>query len=121
LDEAFRGLQRDQRGELLRRTRGWWPHATVLFVTHDVADTLALDRVIVMEAGQVREHGIPTELAAVPSSRYAAMLRAEHALLEGIRGAPEWRRLRLDGGRLHESSSRAVRALRRSARQLEEV
>jgi ABC-type cobalamin/Fe3+-siderophores transport system ATPase subunit len=48
LDEPFRGLERERRRDLLRRTRGVWRHATLLCITHDVSETLAFDRVIVL-------------------------------------------------------------------------
>jgi ATP-binding cassette subfamily B protein len=103
LDEAFRGLQRDQRRELLARTRAYWKRATLLCVTHDVSETTTFDRVLVVDGGRVLEDGNPAELALDSASSYAAMLRAEQALLEQLWGGPEWRRLRLDGGLLRES------------------
>jgi ABC-type bacteriocin/lantibiotic exporter with double-glycine peptidase domain len=59
LDEPFRGLDRDERRILLGRARRWWPAATLLFVTHDLADTLAFDRVLVVDAGRVIRDGPP--------------------------------------------------------------
>ena len=39
LDEPFRGLAREQRGELLARARRRWAGATLLCVTHDIHET----------------------------------------------------------------------------------
>ncbi len=44
LDEPFRGLDRAQRHELLRRARLRWTHATLLCVTHDIGETLDFPR-----------------------------------------------------------------------------
>jgi ABC-type bacteriocin/lantibiotic exporter with double-glycine peptidase domain len=77
LDEPFQGLDRDSRRELLGRVRAWWPGATVLFVTHDVADVIGFDRVLVIDNGEVAEDGRPATLAARPDSRYRALLDAE--------------------------------------------
>jgi ABC-type bacteriocin/lantibiotic exporter with double-glycine peptidase domain len=91
LDEPFQGLDRDSRRALLGQVRTWWPGATLLFVTHDVADTLAFDRVLVIADGEIAEDGRPAALAARPGSRYRALLDAEHratADLAGWRPAP---------------------------------
>jgi ATP-binding cassette subfamily B protein len=95
LDEPFRGLDRDRRQALLARVRAWWPGATLIFVTHDVADTLGFDRVLLVEAGQVIEDGPPAELSARSGSGYRALLDAEQAVDAGFEGA--WRRVRLGG------------------------
>jgi ABC-type bacteriocin/lantibiotic exporter with double-glycine peptidase domain len=51
LDEPCRGLDREQRRELLARTRQLWRQATLLCITHDVGETQAFDRVLVMDRG----------------------------------------------------------------------
>ena len=102
LDEPFRGLDRIQRRELTRRARNWWRRATLFYVSHDLAETLAFDRVVVVEDGRISETGVPAELAADPGSRYAALLRAEEALRRDFEQGAAWRRLRLADGRLQE-------------------
>jgi ABC-type bacteriocin/lantibiotic exporter with double-glycine peptidase domain len=103
LDEPFRGLDRDQRGRLLGEARACWAGATLLCVTHDLAETRAFDRVLVIEDGGLVEDGSPADLAADPGSRYRALLDAETDL-KGLWGEDTpWRRLRLRDGRLHET------------------
>jgi ABC-type bacteriocin/lantibiotic exporter with double-glycine peptidase domain len=102
LDEPFRGLDRGRRRELLARARRLWQHATLLCVTHDVGETQAFERVLVMEAGQIVEDGAPAALAVRPGSRYRAMLEAEEAVREGLWSSGAWRRLWLEGGLLFE-------------------
>ena len=80
LDEPFRGLDRERRRELLARARRMWRGATLLCVTHDVGETRAFDRVVVVEGGQIVEDSAPADLAKRPGSRYRAMLDAEEAL-----------------------------------------
>src|SRR5207244_4301417 len=53
LDEPFRGLDRERRRELLARARRAWPGATLLCVTHDVGETRAFGRVLVVDGGRV--------------------------------------------------------------------
>jgi ATP-binding cassette subfamily B protein len=102
LDEPFRGLDREQRHDLLRRARGHWAGATLLCVTHDVNETLDFDRVLVVDDGVVVEDGAPAVLAGDTSSRYRALLEAEERLRSGGWGSVTWRRWRLVEGRLQE-------------------
>jgi ATP-binding cassette subfamily B protein len=100
LDEPFRGLDRHQRHLLLERARRLWQGATLICITHDVGETRAFERVLVVEAGRVAEDGSPAKLAADPGSRYRALLEAEGAVRRGLWARCLWRRLRLEGGRL---------------------
>jgi ABC-type transport system involved in cytochrome bd biosynthesis fused ATPase/permease subunit len=102
LDEPFRGLARDQRGELLARARRRWAGATLLCVTHDIHETEQFPRVLVVADGKIIEDGTPAELRANPASRYAALLAAEARVRAASWSAATWRRLRLQGGRITE-------------------
>jgi ATP-binding cassette subfamily B protein len=102
LDEPFRGLDRERRRALLARARSHWSQATLLCVTHDVGDTLAFDRVIVLEGGRIREDGKPGELSSRLGSRYRELLDAEEAVRRGVWTSTTWRRLWLEGGQLTE-------------------
>jgi ATP-binding cassette subfamily B protein len=99
LDEPFRGLDRERRHELLRRARVLWKDATLLCITHDVRETLAFGRVLVIEGGQVVEDGVPAELEAREGSRYRALADSETQARRTLWGAAGWTRLRIsDGG-----------------------
>ncbi|WP_437592973.1 ATP-binding cassette domain-containing protein [Sorangium sp. So ce1000] len=98
LDEPFRGLDRARRREMLARARAVWSRATLLCVTHDVGDTRGFERVIVVERGRVVEDGAPADLAARPGSRYAALIEAEAAMIDGLWASAAWRRLRIEQG-----------------------
>jgi ATP-binding cassette subfamily B protein len=102
LDEPFRGLDRERRRALLAEARRWWAGATILCVTHDVGETLGFGRVLVVEGGRVVEDAAPAALGADPGSRYRALLDAEDEVRQGLWAAAEWRRLRLEGGRVKE-------------------
>jgi ATP-binding cassette subfamily B protein len=102
LDEPFRGLDRDQRRVLLARARAHWKEATLLCITHDVADTALFERVVVVEGGRVVEEGPPAVLGAVPEGRYAALCAAEDAVRRGLWSGPSWRRWRVGEGQLRE-------------------
>jgi ABC-type bacteriocin/lantibiotic exporter with double-glycine peptidase domain len=103
LDEPFRGLDREQRQELLTRARSLWRHATLLCITHDISETQAFARVLVVEAGQIVEDGPPTDLATRPESRYRAMLTTEAVVREELWSSGAWRRLELKEGLLLEN------------------
>ena len=102
LDEAARGLERDARRALLRSARRRFARATMLFVTHDVSDTLDLDRVVVLEAGRIVEQGVPRLLRENADSRYRMLLRREEEAQRTVWGNRAWRRMRLDRGALQE-------------------
>jgi ATP-binding cassette subfamily B protein len=106
LDEPFRGLDFEQRGVLLERAREHWKHATLLFISHNIAETMRFDRVLVIDEGRVVEDGNPAELALEEGSRFSAMLKAEHAVTEGIWSSAEWRHLKLERGELSELTAR---------------
>ena len=101
LDEPFRGLGREQRKELLSRSRELWRNATLLCVTHDVGQTGTFDRVVVVEGGRIIEEGKPEQLSRDPASRYRALLQAEQEVMKGLWEEEGWRRLRLENGTLH--------------------
>ncbi len=99
LDEPFRGLDASCRSSLLTETRAHWRAATLLCVTHDVAETRAFDRVLVVEDGRIQEDDSPVRLAS-RRSRYRALLDAEQRVRERLWQGAHWRRLRVGGGRI---------------------
>jgi len=102
LDEPFRGLDRPKRRMLLGRARKYWSNATIICITHDVAETLGFDQVYVIEGGQLAEAGAPFQLTGQPDSRYRALLQAEKVVRDKIWAHPGWRRLRIEDGQLAE-------------------
>src|SRR5579872_3479315 len=107
LDEPFRGLDRHQRRELLSRARRHWENISLLCVTHDVGETLAFPRALVIENGRIVEDGKPADLARQVNSRYRALLEAEESVREGSWSSGRWRHLRMEDGRLIEKLQRA--------------
>ena len=102
LDEPFRGLDREKRRELLARAREVWRGATMLCITHDLAETQTFDQVVVVEGGRAVEHGSPSELASNTSSRYSQLLAAEERTRSALWSAAIWRRIRIHSGQLVE-------------------
>jgi ATP-binding cassette subfamily B protein len=103
LDEPFRGLDRAQRWELLRRARRLWREATLLCITHDIGATQAFERVLVVEGGRLVEDDTPATLAAQACSRYRALLDAEVTVHARLWSDRLWRRLRLESGQVVDS------------------
>ena len=113
LDEPFRGLDRASRRRLMAEARRIWRGATLLCVTHDIDETLAFDRVLVLDHGRVVEDGAPDALTKRPGSRYRALLSAETQLETKLWGDPNWRRWQLGNGVVAEGST-VLRAARKS-------
>jgi ATP-binding cassette subfamily B protein len=99
LDEPFRGVDRAQRVRLLAESRQWWRGTTMLCVTHDIGETQAFDRVLVVEDGRIVEDGVPAELAG-HASRYRALLDAEARVRARLWRALPWRRIEVREGRI---------------------
>jgi ATP-binding cassette subfamily B protein len=97
-------MDRTQRRALLAEARQWWSSATLLCVTHDVAETMTFDRVLVIEDGRIIEDGQPAGLMAA-KSRYRDLVEAEAAVGETIWQGDFWRRLTLSDGRLKASET----------------
>jgi ATP-binding cassette subfamily B protein len=110
LDEPFRGLDRATRAALLARARAHFAGATLVAATHDLADTLAFDRVLVLEEGRLVEQGTPRELRARPGSRYARLLAAEEELRAHGWGTGAWTHWRVHEGRLSVDEDAGGRA-----------
>lgn len=100
LDEPFRGLDFEQRAVLLARAREHWKDATLLSISHNIVETMSFERVLVIDEGRVVEDGNPRQLALDEESRFCAMLKAEHAVTEGLWASAEWRHLKLERGEL---------------------
>jgi ABC-type bacteriocin/lantibiotic exporter with double-glycine peptidase domain len=105
LDEPARGHGREERRRMLTSLRAQFSAATMLCVTHDVADTLDFDRVLVIERGRILEDGAPRILRGRPGSRYGALLDEERAMHPDVGATAAWRRLRLQGGKITKSGS----------------
>src|SRR5262249_56337426 len=106
----FRGLDREKRRAMLEGARECWRDATLLCVTHDVGETLDFDRVLVMDKGRIVEDARAVELASRRDSLYRALLDDEEAVRVKMWASDEWRRLRVDGGRVgEEETPHAVR------------
>lgn len=105
LDEPFLGLERERRRALLTRARQRWAGITLLYVTHDIAETRSFDRVVIVERGRIVEEGDPRQLVAT-SSRYRRLLQNQESVQSRL-GGSEWRRLRLEAGRIVSDHARS--------------
>ena len=103
LDEPARGLDREARRSLLERARKHFASATMIFVTHDVPDTLDFERVLVVEQGRIIEQGSPHELYKKTDSRYRALCDQEMITRQQLWSGSTWRHLNMSGGVLSEA------------------
>ncbi len=104
LDEPARGLDREARRTLLARARRHFARATMIFVTHDVPDTLDFQRVWVVEQGRIIEDGSPRELYQKTDSRYRALCDQETTTRQHLWSSSIWRHLKMSSGVLSETT-----------------
>lgn len=86
LDEALSALDEPLRDRLRLELRTLTRAAalTVVHVTHDRAEALALaDRVVVLDSGRVRQVGTPEELVTNPVSAFVARFLSDANLVDG--------------------------------------
>lgn len=86
LDEALSALDEPLRDRLRLELRTLTRAAslTVVHVTHDRAEALALaDRVVVLDGGRIRQIGTPEELVNNPASAFVARFLSDANLVEG--------------------------------------
>lgn len=100
LDEAWRGLERHVREDLMARARARWATRTMLCVTHDLELTRGFDRVLVIEDGQLVEDGAPEALMQQPESRYRALVEAEREVFASQWAHPRWSKATLEDSHL---------------------
>jgi len=108
LDEPFRGLDREKRRELLARARRLWRNSSLLCITHDIAETLEFERVLVIDRGRIVEDAPASELASRTDSLYRSLLDAEEEVRARMWASGEWRRFVIDSGRLVEKPVDAI-------------
>ena len=60
------------------REMSWSSHAAIVTVAHRISTAKDADRVMVMEAGRIVEHGVPSELIAA-GGRFAALVALDDA------------------------------------------
>jgi ABC-type transport system involved in cytochrome bd biosynthesis fused ATPase/permease subunit len=104
LDEPARGLDREARRSLLARARQHFAKATMIFVTHDVPDTLDFKRVLVVEQGRIIEQGSPRDLYEKTDSRYRTLCDQETITRQRLWAGSTWRHLKMSSGVLSETT-----------------
>jgi iron(III) transport system ATP-binding protein len=91
LDEPLSNLDTKLRIEMRGEIRRICKEAglTAVYVTHDQKEALSVgDRIAVMEAGHIRQTGVPAGVYRQPASRFIADFMGETNFIEGIASAP---------------------------------
>lgn len=101
-DEPFRGLDRSQRSRLLASARRTWSDATLLCVTHDLAEAKTFDRVLFFYGGRLIQQGRPETLKAQADGPFAHYLHQHERLAKEVWHPTKWRRWRLEEGKIKE-------------------
>jgi iron(III) transport system ATP-binding protein len=92
LDEPLSALDAQVRHHLRREIKQIQKNlgVTTIMVTHDQEEALSMaDRVAVMEAGQIKQIGTPSEIYHKPNSRFIAGFIGSMNMFEGRKNAPD--------------------------------
>jgi ATP-binding cassette subfamily B protein len=101
-----RGLDAASRRAVLATVRRRFVSATLLFVSHDIDDTLGFDRVLVAEGGRIVEDGAPRDLAGRAGSRYHQLLESHRRVQRQIWRGSGWRHVTVERGAVVEGPPR---------------
>ena len=102
LDEPFRGLSRNERCLLLEKAREYWKSKTLIFISHDVKETLNFDRVLVIEKGKIIEDDAPEILLKNKNSTYKSIINDDKKIKSSFFKKVKWKRLWIEHGRIKE-------------------
>lgn len=109
LDEPLVALDPETAGAIRGMLRDQLVRTTVVAVTHDAADAVALaDRLVVIESGRVTQSGAVRAVLAAPASRFVASIAGLNRL-EGVVAGGAWQAS--GAGIRLESADAASRAL----------
>ncbi|KPA16363.1 ABC transporter ATP-binding protein [Candidatus Magnetomorum sp. HK-1] len=100
LDEPFRGLSGQERSHLLKKALEYWKFNTLIFISHDVKETLNFDRVLVIEKGKIVEDDSPEILFNKQGSRYKSIINNEEKVKSSFFKNVQWKRLWVENGKL---------------------
>jgi len=84
LDEATTGLDPKNSAEVFEAIDRLAAGRTTLVITHNLADALGCDEVVVLDRGRVVEHGRPAELMAQAGSRLTLLDPERHRRLAAV-------------------------------------
>lgn len=76
LDEATSSLDSESENAIKQSVENLRGKASVMVIAHRMSSISSADRIVVVEAGKVVEHGSPEELRMKPDSYYARMLQS---------------------------------------------
>jgi len=100
LDEPFRGLGADERNQLLQKALAHWHNNTLIFISHDVQDTVNFDRVLVMDSGKITEDDHPKGLLDNEKSWYQSIINNEKRVRQLFMKKTKWKKWWIENGRM---------------------
>lgn len=77
IDEGTSNLDSDSEAAIQIALRNSFKSSTIIFIAHRLAGLQNMDRIIVLDHGEIVEQGIPRELAENPESLFHGMLQAQ--------------------------------------------
>lgn len=78
IDEGTSNLDEDSEMAMHQALRLSFKSSTVIFIAHRLHGLHNMDRIVVMDQGEIKEQGTPQELAGDVNSLFYSMLQAQH-------------------------------------------
>ncbi|KAM7354188.1 ATP-binding cassette sub-family C member 10 [Cochliomyia hominivorax] len=82
IDEGTSNLDNDSEFAMHQALRSSFKSSTVIFIAHRLNGLHNMDRIIVLDQGEIKEQGTPQELALNTNSIFYSMLQAQHINIE---------------------------------------
>jgi ABC-type multidrug transport system fused ATPase/permease subunit len=84
LDEPTAALDAETELEVLKRLAEWGRGRAILLITHRLSTIRRADRIVVLEAGRIREAGSHDELMQRPGGSYRELVEYESGARAGV-------------------------------------
>uniref|UniRef100_A0A1A9WKS6 ABC-type xenobiotic transporter n=1 Tax=Glossina brevipalpis TaxID=37001 RepID=A0A1A9WKS6_9MUSC len=82
IDEGTSNLDSDSEFAINQALRNCFKHSTVILIAHRLSGLNSVERIIVMDQGEIKELGTPEELARNTTTIFHSMLLAQHINIE---------------------------------------
>ncbi|KAL9928388.1 ATP-binding cassette sub-family C member 10 isoform 1-T2 [Glossina fuscipes fuscipes] len=82
IDEGTSNLDKDSEFAMHQALHNCFKHSTIILIAHRLSSLNSVERIIVMDQGEIKEQGTPEELSRDTTTIFHSMLLAQHINIE---------------------------------------